>query len=200
MKHHLKLLRKRPNKKHLHFLQNPFPIFLLLFFFFFSMETNVFDQHEFTKHSSQPTCLSSVGKILIYINPSVQRGHLSEGREKTPAHKYPPDRAGRRRFRMSLIPLGAGWMLCEAPASLCLYFYLGQQPPYPSCRRAMWSAASHVRPVEQTPFGICVPKVRSLTWAHKGRKMLGGFLVALSMEKKLEIRSIIGHELAGWLC
>lgn len=34
MKHHLKLLWKRPNKKHLHFFQNPFPIFLLLFFFF----------------------------------------------------------------------------------------------------------------------------------------------------------------------
>lgn len=36
MKHHLRLLRKHPNKKHLHFFQNPFPTFLPLFFFFSS--------------------------------------------------------------------------------------------------------------------------------------------------------------------
>lgn len=54
MKHHLRLLRKNPNKKHLHFFQNPFPTFLLLFFFFFfpSIEMNPFDQHELSKHSS----------------------------------------------------------------------------------------------------------------------------------------------------
>lgn len=82
MKHHLKLLRKRPNKKHLHFFQNSFPVFLLLLFFF-SIETNFFDQHEFTKHSGQPTCIISVGKILICTNPFVQCGHLSGSREKT---------------------------------------------------------------------------------------------------------------------
>ena len=82
MKHHLKLFRKRPNKKHLHFFQKPFPIFLLLFFFF-SIETSLFDQHEFTKHSSQLICIISVGKILICINPSVQCSHVSGGREKT---------------------------------------------------------------------------------------------------------------------
>lgn len=82
MKHHLKLLWKHPNKKHLHFFLNPFPVFLLLFFFPFSIETNLFDQHKSTKHSSQATCIIPVGKILVWIIPSVQCSHYSGDRER----------------------------------------------------------------------------------------------------------------------
>lgn len=177
MKHHLKLLRKRPNKKHLHFFQNPFPIFLLLFFFP-SIETNVFDQHEFTKHSSQATCIISVGKnsylpqAFCPVQPPLRRQRETRAQERwagfpeaeapagqcgahnTPAHGYPPPRPGRRRFRMSLFPLGAGWMLCEHPSLSCLYFYLGQQPLYHSGGKETWCTASSVQPMEQAPFGI----------------------------------------------
>lgn len=65
----------------------------------------------------------------------------------------------------------------------------------------MWStAASNVQPMEQAAFGICGPNVGSLTRAHKGRKMLDGFLVPLSMKKKREISSMTGHDLTGWRC
>lgn len=71
MKHHLKLLWKHPNKKHLPFFSKTlFPFSYCFFLFFsFSVETNLFDQHKFTKHSSQPTCIIPMRKILVWINP-----------------------------------------------------------------------------------------------------------------------------------
>lgn len=151
MKHHLKLLRKRPNKKHLHFFQIPFPIFLLLFFFF-PLNWNKSLWSAWIHKTFQSTDLYNFsGKNLVFASsllPSVATSQEAETKQSrgemsglsrgqgcsravwstlssgthTPAHGYPPARPGSRRFKMSFIPLGGGWMRCEHPALSCLYF------------------------------------------------------------------------------
>lgn len=170
MKHHLKLLCKSPNKKHLHFFQNLFPTFLQLFFFFFSFpylkgfssisinSQNIsanwlvsFQWENFLLESIIPFCAAtsheaerkqSPGEMLAFLRLQLHHGTLSFG-TCTPAYRYPPTSTGRR-FRLSFIPDGQGWMLCEHLALSCLYFWLRQQPlPLSQCKSNITCCNQH---------------------------------------------------------
>lgn len=156
MKHHLKLLWKHPNKKHLHFFQDPFPVFLLLFSFSLLNWNKSLWSAWICKTFQSTHLYNSSGKnsyldqLFCPVQPLLRRQRENRawqswvdfpaakdaGRQSgthsrlahTPVHRYPLDRAGRRRFRMSLIPLRAGQMFCEHPASSYLCFQLGRPP------------------------------------------------------------------------
>lgn len=163
----------------------------------------------------------SVGKILICITPSVQWGRKRRedrawqrwvgfeakaasgqcGAHSHLAHdtstQVPTSQRRQKKVQDVSYPT---WNRMNSLPTPSFYLEL-VQPLHLSCRRAKWSAASSVRPIEQAAFSICGPNAGSPTWAYKGKKMLDGvFLVSLSMEKKSEIRCIIGSELASWLC